>query len=257
MFISINRKIMYSLFAFVAILATIFFVIFFNLYSQKLQDNMNAVYVRNQYVVSLLNDNVRLRQIMASLAAQNPQIMNDTDYINNSNKISTAQRELINERQLNDELWKNYNSNKETLITGTEIVAASLVVVILLVFVLFYLLDRWVITPLQRLIDISNNVSAGIFSDRLPVAQHSAMQDEFDVLYETFNQMLDNTEKNIEETKIREQFLQQLIDAIPDGIRVIDKNYNVVMANRAFYNLLKLEKSCIGHKNQKRNFVAK
>lgn len=248
MFIGINKKIMCSLFAFVTILATIFYIIFFNLYSQKLQDNANNVYLRNQYVVSLLNDNVRLRQSLASIADTYPEAMNDISYINNINKIDATQRELSNERQLNDELWENYNSNKETLITGAKIVAASLVVVILLVLVLFYLLDRWVITPLQKLIAISNHVSAGVFSDRLPSQKSALAQDEFDILYTTFNQMLNNIENNIEQTKIREQFLQQLIDAIPDGIRVIDQKHNVLMANRAFYNVMKLDKTCVGHK---------
>ena len=239
---------MYSLFAFMAILAVIFFVIFFNLYSQKLQDNMTSVYMRNQYVVSLLNDNIRLRQTMAALAIEYPNIMNNSDYISNSDRISAFQQELSSERQLNDELWENYNNNKEALITGAEIVAVSLIVVMLLVFVLILLLDYWVIRPLQKMIAVSNNVSAGIFSDRLPTQKSALAKDEFDILYATFNQMLDNTEDNIEKTKLREKFLQQLIDAIPDGIRVIDKNYNVVMANRSFYDVLKLEKSCIGEK---------
>lgn len=239
---------MYSLFAFMAILAVIFFVIFFNLYSQKLQDNMTSVYMRNQYVVSLLNDNIRLRQTMAALAIEYPNIMNNSDYISNSDRISAFQQELSSERQLNDELWENYNNNKEALIAGAEIVAVSLIVVMLLVFVLILLLDYWVIRPLQKMIAVSNNVSAGIFSDRLPMQKSALAKDEFDILYATFNQMLDNTEDNIEKTKLREKFLQQLIDAIPDGIRVIDKNYNVVMANRSFYDVLKLEKSCIGEK---------
>ena len=248
MFISLNKKILYSLIAFMVMLAVIFFAIFINFYSQKLQDNMNSIYMRNQYVVNLLNDNVRLRQAMAEVAEQNPKVMNSIDYIINNSKMNAAQKELINERQLNDELWKNYNKNKEALVAGAEIVAVSVLVVFLLVFVLFYLLDYWVIRPLQKLIDISNDVSAGVYSDRLPIQQNALVQDEFDILYATFNQMLDNTEDNIEQTKLRERFLQQLIDAIPDGIRVIDTNYNVVMANRAFYNVLKLDESCVGKK---------
>ncbi|MBR1825487.1 MAG: PAS domain-containing protein [Alphaproteobacteria bacterium] len=248
MFISLNKKILYSLFAFMAMLVVIFLAIFINFYSQKLQDNMNSIHMRNQYVVNLLNDNVRLRQALSEVAEKNPKAINSIDYIINSNKMNVAQQELINERKLNDELWQNYNNNKEALVTGAEIVAISLLVVLLLVFVLFYLLDYWVIRPLQKLIGISKEVSAGVYSDRLPIQQNTLVQDEFDILYATFNQMLDNTEENIEQTKFRERFLQQLIDAIPDGIRVIDTDYNVVMANRAFYNVLKLEESCIGQK---------
>ncbi len=248
MFISLNKKILYSLFAFMFVLSAIFLVIFISFYSQKLQDNMNSVYMRNQYVVNLLNDNIHLRKAVAEIAESNPQIINEIDYISNSNKMNAAQKELINERKLNEELWQNYSNNKEAMIAGAQIVGISLLVVLLLVLVLFYLLDYWVIRPLQKLIDVSNNVSAGIFADRLPVQKTALLQDEFDILYTTFNQMLDNTEKNIEQTQIREKFLQQLIDAIPDGIRVIDTNYNVVMANRAFYSVLKLNESCVGQK---------
>ncbi|MBQ9270869.1 MAG: HAMP domain-containing protein [Alphaproteobacteria bacterium] len=248
MFISLNKKILYSLFAFMFVLSAIFLVIFISFYSQKLQDNMNSVYMRNQYVVNLLNDNIHLRKAVAEIAESNPQIINEIDYISNSNKMNAAQKELINERKLNEELWQNYSNNKEAMIAGAQIVGISLLVVLLLVLVLFYLLDYWVIRPLQKLIDVSNNVSAGIFADRLPVQKTALLQDEFDILYTTFNQMLDNTEKNIEQTQIRERFLQQLIDAIPDGIRVIDTNYNVVMANRAFYSVLKLNESCVGQK---------
>ena len=112
---------------------------------------------------------------------------------------------------------------------------------------MIFMLDYWVIRPIEKLIEISRKVSLGIFSSRIKV-ENGRFQDEFDILYSTFNKMLDNTEYNIEETKAREIFLQRLIDAIPDGIRVIDKNYNVIMANSAFHSMLKLKKTCVGQK---------
>ena len=102
------------------------------------------------------------------------------------------------------------------------------------------MLDFWVIRPIDKLIEISRQVSLGIFSNRISTKK-GRFQDEFDILYSTFNKMLDNTEYSIEEIKNRETFLQKLIDAIPDGIRVIDKEYNVIMANKAFHNILNLK----------------
>ena len=47
--------------------------------------------------------------------------------------------------------------------------------------------------------------------------------------------MLDNIENMILTVQDKEKFLQSLIDSIPDGIRVIDKNYNIIIANKTYY----------------------
>lgn len=248
MFISLNKKILYSLFIFTVLLIVIFFAIFINFYSQKMQDSRNSVYLRNQYVVDLLMDNIQLQSVVSEIARQNPKLLENKYYDVSGEKIDVIQRELTNEQKLNEELRKNYNSNQEAIIVGAKIVLIGLFVVLLLILLLIIFLDRWVIHPLTRLIDISNDVSSGIFSSRLPLKNNKLLQDEFDILYKTFNQMLDSIENNIAETQMRERFLQQLIDAIPDGIRVIDQDYNVVMANAALYRQLHLKSSCIGQK---------
>lgn len=248
MFISLNKKILYSLSIFTVLLIIVFFVIFINFYNQKMQDSRNSVYLRNQYVVELLMDNIQMQSIISEIAQRSPHLMQNKYYNISGEKIDLAQRELTKEQKLSEELRKNYSSNQEAVIIGAKIVVIGLSVVLLLVLIILIFLNRWVIHPLTGLISISNAVSSGIFSSRLPEQKHRLFQDEFDILYKTFNQMLDSIENNIEETKMREKFLQQLIDAIPDGIRVIDTNYNVVIANAAFYKLFELRQSCIGQK---------
>ena len=248
MFISLNKKILYSLFIFTILLIVVFFDIFINFYSQKMQDNRNSVYLRNQYVVDLLIDNVQLQSIVSEIARQNPKLLENKYYDASGEKIDIIQRELTKEQNLNEELRKNYNSNQEAIIVGAKIVLIGLFVVLLLILLLVIFLDRWVIHPLNKLIDISNDVSSGVFSRRLPLNKSKLLQDEFDILYKTYNQMLDSIEDNIAQTQMREHFLQQLIDAIPDGIRVIDLNYNVIMANTAFYKQLHLKSPCVGQK---------
>lgn len=248
MFISLNKKILYSLFAFMLLIGLIFFSIFTNFYMQKLQENRDSVYLRNQYVVGLLMDNIRLQSIVSDIAKTQPALLEQEYYDFGGKKMDAAQRELSNEQKLSEELKQNYNNSQEAIRTGAKILLISLLVVLLMILLLIALIDYWIIRPINRLIHISNNVTAGVFSSRLPVAKSQVFRDEFDILFTTFNNMLDSTEQNIEQTKMRETFLQQLIDAIPDGIRVIDNNYNVIMANVAFYNLLKIKSSCIGKK---------
>ena len=61
-----------------------------------------------------------------------------------------------------------------------------------------------------------------------------AGHNELAELGRSFNQMIGQLDRSLAEIKEREGFLQSLIDAIPDGVRVIDKNYRVVKANKAF-----------------------
>ena len=57
--------------------------------------------------------------------------------------------------------------------------------------------------------------------------------------------MLDNLENNFREIKEKEKFLQSLIDGIPDGIRVIDNDYNIVIANKKYYQQIGKNKNCV------------
>ena len=248
MYFKLNKKIIYSMLCLLVIMVIIFLIIFTNLYSQKLQDNQNSIYIRNQYVVSLLYDKVRMQKQLAEISAKHPELITDKNLLPLNKEINIVQQELSNEQKLSDELRHNYDNNREAIITGAKIVGISTLFVIFFILLMLLLLDYWVVMPVEKLIKISNNVSAGIFSSRLEMPKDRYFKDEFDILFHTFNKMLENTEQNIEESKLRELFLQQLIDAIPDGVRVIDKNFNVIMVNRAFGELLKIKGNCAGEK---------
>ena len=248
MFISVNKKILYSLLVFLFVLVGIFLMLFNTYYAQQLKDNRYMVYLRNKYVVQLLNDNVRLQNELADISDAYPEIAERYNKEAFSKNMDDTRLQLTREQQLNAELRHNYNANREALEAGMKIVALCLLLVILCIFLLIFLLNRWVIRPIERLTDISHNVSQGNYSSRINLKSHRIGRDEFDILSETFNTMLEKTENNIKDIQEREKFLQQLIDAIPDGIRVIDKNYNVIMANKAFYSLLNIKQSCVGEK---------
>ena len=248
MYFSLNKKILYSLLAFLFLTALLFLVIFINLYSQKISDNKNQTYMRNEYVVKLLNDNIRLQTKLAEIGQQYPDTLKDYNIYTISRELGSKRRELTNEQKLNDELMKNYNSNSEAIKTGAQVIGYSLFIIILLILLLLFLLDFWVIRPAQRISDVSSQVSSGIYTSRLPVNSQKLFRDEFDILYSAFNQMLDNIENNIAESSRREKFLQHLIDGIPEGIRVIDQNYNVIMTNRAFNQSLNLSEKTSNQK---------
>ncbi len=244
MFISVNKKIVYSLLLFLLVLIGIFVGLFINFYLDQLQSTKQSVYMRNKYVVSLLQENVTLQNELANMGRANPEF---TPRINLKN-IDDTQKQLTQAQKLNEELRRNYYDNRDAIKTGAEIIILSLGVVILFIILLLIMLDYWIVRPIERLTSISNKVSQGDYSSRLDLTQSSLLRDEFDILNRTFNNMIEKTENNIADIKRREFFLQQLIDTIPDGIRVIDSKGNVIIANKAFYSLLNLKKNCTGQK---------
>ena len=112
MYFNLNKKIVYSMLCLLVILVAIFFVIFINLYSQKLQDNQNSVYIRNQYVVSLLYDKVNLQRRLAEIANEYPHLIKDRSLLPSNQGLNVVQQELSNEQKLNEELLQNYDNNR-------------------------------------------------------------------------------------------------------------------------------------------------
>ena len=131
MFISLNKKILCSILVFLFVLIGLFFIIFINFYARNLQDRQNSIYMRNQYVVDLLYDNIALQKRIAEIYAQNPNISKQDNVQNISKGIDLTTKELSREQKLNAELQKNYNNNKEALKIGAQILTFSLFIVIL------------------------------------------------------------------------------------------------------------------------------
>ena len=59
-------------------------------------------------------------------------------------------------------------------------------------------------------------------------------KDELALLGETFNMMGKNLQSSMREQEEGRAFLQSMVDAIPDGLRIIDENYNMLLVNRTF-----------------------
>lgn len=244
MFISINKKIVYSLLFFLLLLIAIFSTVFINFYYNQMLSTKQSVYMRNKYVVSLLQENVMLQNELANMGKIYPELPLQINLKN----IDDTQKQLSHELRLNEELRRTYSDNREAVKTGAKIVLISLGVVIIFIILLFILLDHWIIRPIERLTTISNKVSQGDYSSRIKLPKSPLLHDEFSILNNAFNTMIEKTENNIADIQQREAFLQQLIDAIPNGIRVIDSEGNVIMVNKAFCTLFDCKQNCVGEK---------
>lgn len=100
-----------------------------------------------------------------------------------------------------------------------------------------WFIHRHILQPVSRLAEAIRALSDGQLDSRVNLRGG----DELARLGEVFNRMADNLQDLIRRTREQEAFLQSLVDAIPDGIRVIDtETYRIVLDNRAYRDQLAL-----------------
>ena len=223
MFLSLNKKIFLTILTFFLLSAGIFTIIFNEIIGKKISEEHSSVVSRNQYVIDILNENIMLRKKLNHLDAREIRLIDVS--------LDEKQKELSKERKLNEELNQNYNENYATLAENLKIISFGSLLTLISLISLWFLLRRWVITPIDKLTLLSVAVANGDFSKRLNI-KHHRFTDEFNTLMTTINFMLDNIEANINNIKEKEVFLQNLIDALPDAVRVIDADHNIILSNK-------------------------
>lgn len=100
-----------------------------------------------------------------------------------------------------------------------------------------WFIHRYVLRPTLHLAEISQAISEGRLESRVILSGN----DELARLGRTFNGMAQRLQEHIRRADEQEAFLEALVDAIPDGIRVIDaETWQIVLDNRAYRQLLGL-----------------
>ena len=94
----------------------------------------------------------------------------------------------------------------------------------------WWFMRRFVLLPVDELAQASRQLSEGELNTRVNLKG----SDELSQLGKTFNSMAESLNNSLRDSHQKEIFLQKLIDAVPDGIRVIDTNYSIVKANQRY-----------------------
>lgn len=117
-----------------------------------------------------------------------------------------------------------------TLHSTGLLMGSGAVVVLLSVAGGWWFIDRFVLKPVARLAQGANALASGQLDTRISATS----ADEIGQLGATFNRMADSLAHHITTVQEQKTFLQNLIDAIPDGIRVIGPDYRVILANQSY-----------------------
>lgn len=94
----------------------------------------------------------------------------------------------------------------------------------------WWFLKRAVVTPVKLLTKASQELRLGNLNSTVSLRS----KDELYELGKGFNSMAKRLGQSLEELSAHERYLQSIVDAVPDGIRVIDANYRITLANEAY-----------------------
>ena len=222
MFFSLNKKFLYTIAAFFIIAAVIFLSTFYNVYYNKILEEQRTTFARNQQYISLLYENIRLQKKLDAA---------------DKNRLSRYTQELSKEKILASEMIKNYNTRNETIKQGINIIFLNSFLLVLSMIALGFLIRRFIIIPVNNLSETVAKIARGDLSSRVRLKQNKHFLDEVDNLALAFNRMADNIQEKIAEINNQKNFLQSLIDGIPDTLYVIDEQGIIIIANKEYRRL--------------------
>lgn len=107
--------------------------------------------------------------------------------------------------------------------------AGALIVIINLIGG-WWFIHRFILKSVETLSNASHSLAKGQLDTRVKLAGN----DELSVLGDTFNFMAENLQASMKDLEEEQFFLQAMVDAIPDGLRIIDEDFNMLLVNQTF-----------------------
>ncbi len=240
MFLSLNRKIIYMIFTLTLSSCLLFLYTFYMAYSVKIQKDQQLSIQRNQQYNSLLLNNINIIKELKNFVNKNHITIDakKNQYLHSLIFDTENVNFLVKEQQSIAERNAQFSEQYKTIKHGVAIITISTVLQLIFLFITGWIIKRLILTPINNISAISEQISLGNISLRIPERKNPHFIDELDHLTSTFNNMLDNLQNMMNKIKEEENFLQSIIDSIPDGIRVIDDKYNIIIANKNYYKLV-------------------
>lgn len=238
-FFSLNAKIFLFLFLSVSAIFALFLSTFMISYVRQLDQEAVAVHKKATKLYELYTENEYLRSMINHM--QKEQNISDNSTFS---KIWAEQgydftlkpqeeRLLDLRKELLADIKNSRNRNEKVRMLMYFILFAFLLVFFLLEL-LWLIVRRWILRPLEQLLDATHHLSSGDLDFRLPVSRRFFENDELNILSRDFNKMAEDIQSYIRNIDENKTFLQNLIDSVPDGIRVIDENYNIILTNDTY-----------------------
>jgi two-component system phosphate regulon sensor histidine kinase PhoR len=107
-------------------------------------------------------------------------------------------------------------------------------IIIMLTHIMLYLITLKSVKPVDDVIDVARRINKGDLSSRLLVPPNK----DYEILYNTFNDMLERLQHLISEQKRQKDELYSIISSLSEGLIIVDRDFKIILANNSFTKLL-------------------
>jgi nitrogen fixation/metabolism regulation signal transduction histidine kinase len=228
---TLSRKFTVVITFFFFITAALFMAVFTQVYFNQQQFEWRQTQKKLEQLGMAISKSVVLKSHLKNLVEENNlQVSEQTQAL----LESSFQTEAL--EGMSSLMQDESNIREHAVKIGALVIVSVAVFVFFILMILHLLMHFFILSPLDKVVQMSRQIAQGRLSVRISLDRK--IPDEIDTLALNLNQMalsLENSLKNIEEN---EKFLQSLIDAIPDALRVIDESYRIIRVNKAYEKLL-------------------
>ena len=220
MLLSLSKKIMLAIILFFITCFGIMGYTLYSVYSNHLIEEQTYLHAKNMQYNELLYYYNKI-----------------TSGLENQEKV----HEIINNSKHIADLKKNENRRYQNLQSNLYMILGCLTFFAIMVILMIVFMHNLIFLPLAYISEINETIQKGIYRQRLKLPAKK-IHDEFNKLETTYNNMLDHIEAQITEIKKQKEFLQNILNGIPDAIRVFDFSGNIILTNESYKNNLELQK---------------
>lgn len=236
-FLSLNVKILLIMLLVFAGISTLFLTAFMTNYVNQIEREAVLSRKKAERLWEMFEENNRLRQnLRQEDDADNDAASDSAIESRPSSWIKSQDRFFQMRGDLIQDLKGVRERGKKMEALGYVVFLAVFLVIIALL-VLWAVMRRLILSPVEELLKATNEISEGNLKARIPRHSKRSKQDELDLLARDFNKMAQNIEASVAKIEKNRRFLQNLIDTIPDGVRVVDENFDIVLVNKAYEKL--------------------
>ncbi len=114
--------------------------------------------------------------------------------------------------------------------TTLVLMSAGALIVIINLLGGWWFIRRFILRSVRILSSASQSLALGKLDTRVRLNGNDELSD----LGKTFNLMASNLQSSMSRLEEEQNFLQAIVDSIPDGLRIIDGEYNMLLVNQAF-----------------------
>lgn len=161
------------------------------------------------------------------------EILRSVNPVHNKAECTICHGEIV-DNPINGVLFVDYAADplrQKAFSDGLLFIIAVIGMILCMAVMLWGFMQRFVVHPLNIMIKNVKALADGQLSTRVTIQSQNELGD----LAKGFNNMAAALQTQMQHIRNKEDFLQALIDAIPDGLRVINPhNYQIVMFNQAF-----------------------